>query len=250
MRILVTAGNTLTPIDAVRCITNVFTGRTGARLAWEACARGHQVQLLTSHPEIVDELRQETRAGQAEALHVQAYRTFADLERLMEEQVRGQRHDAIIHGAAVSDYEVAGVFVPEPDTRFDPAANVWRGGTEGPRLRDARQGKVGSRHEELWMRLRPTPKLVDRIRSPWAFRGVLVKFKLEVGVADAELLDIAERSRRQSAADLMVANTLEGMQRWAYVGPLAAGYEKVTRSALPERLLAAIEQLHEEPRRD
>ena len=32
MKILVTAGNTQTPIDQVRCITNVFSGRTGARL--------------------------------------------------------------------------------------------------------------------------------------------------------------------------------------------------------------------------
>ena len=51
MNLLVTAGNTQAPIDRVRCITNIFTGRTGAHLALTAWQRGHRVTLLTSHPE-------------------------------------------------------------------------------------------------------------------------------------------------------------------------------------------------------
>ena len=47
MNILVTAGNTQTQIDRVRCITNIFSGRTGARVAAEADSRGHTVTLLT-----------------------------------------------------------------------------------------------------------------------------------------------------------------------------------------------------------
>ena len=54
MNILVTAGNTQTPLDRVRCITNIFSGRTGARIAAEAAARGHRVTLLTSHPEVLE----------------------------------------------------------------------------------------------------------------------------------------------------------------------------------------------------
>ena len=73
---------------------------------------------------------------------------------------------------------------------------------------------------------------------------MLVKFKLEVDVSEADLLDMAERSRRQSDADLMVANTLDGAALWAYLGPLARGYERVNRPELPDRLLAAVEALH------
>jgi hypothetical protein len=36
---------------------------------------------------------------------------------------------------------------------------------------------------------------VDKIRSPWEFSGVLVKFKLEVGVTDIELLAYQARLR-------------------------------------------------------
>ncbi|GIW80734.1 MAG: hypothetical protein KatS3mg105_2541 [Gemmatales bacterium] len=38
MKILITAGNTLAPVDRVRCLTNIFTGRTGALVALEAHA--------------------------------------------------------------------------------------------------------------------------------------------------------------------------------------------------------------------
>ena len=51
MRVLVTAGNTHTPVDRVRVLTNVFSGRTGAAVAAEFHRRGHAVTLLTSQPE-------------------------------------------------------------------------------------------------------------------------------------------------------------------------------------------------------
>ena len=44
MNILITAGNTHAPIDRLRVITNVFTGRTGAHLARTAFAISPMVQ--------------------------------------------------------------------------------------------------------------------------------------------------------------------------------------------------------------
>jgi hypothetical protein len=92
-----------------------------------------------------------------------------------------------------------------------------------------------------------TTKIVDRIRRDWGFTGVLVKFKLEVDVTDEVLLDLAEQSRQQSDANLMVANTLEGMQTWAYIGPLAEHFEKIPRHQLAERLITEIERLLPSP---
>src|SRR5438128_554561 len=132
MRILVTAGNTLVPIDRVRCLTNVFTGRTGARIALHAFLAGPGVQLLTSHSE--------------------------------------------------------GVFAPAPGTELR-ADNTW-GSEDGapPRLLDRSAGKVKSDEPELWLRLVRAPKLVDKVRADWNFRGILVKFKLEVGLGPDQLL--------------------------------------------------------------
>jgi phosphopantothenate-cysteine ligase/phosphopantothenoylcysteine decarboxylase/phosphopantothenate--cysteine ligase len=218
MQILVTAGNTLVMIDRVRCLTNVFSGRTGAAIALCGHERGHHVTLLTSHPEALARAVADPPRWTSIT-----YRTFADLERLMAEHVGSGRYDAIVHCAAVSDYLLSGVY-PTPD--------------EGPI--DPAVGKIKSDEPELWLRLVRAPKLVDRVREPWGFGGILVKFKLEVGVSEEQLLAVAERSRQHSRADWMVANTLEGASDWAYLGS-ARGYERVGRPELPQRLLEALE---------
>jgi phosphopantothenate---cysteine ligase (CTP) len=109
---------------------------------------------------------------------------------------------------------------------------------------DRAADKVKSSEPELWLRLVRTPKLIDFIRADWGFRGVLVKFKLEVGLTDAQLLEVAEFSRGQSSADLIVANTLEGSTTWAFLGPIDGAYQRVSRGELAARLLDAVEQLH------
>jgi len=253
MKTLVTAGNTHVLIDQVRCITNIFTGRTGASIALAAAERGHDVTLLTSHPEVV---------ARHPALRVESYRTFDDLQALMERRIGADNLDCIIHCAAVSDYRSAGIFAPAESTHFDPTQAVWHGEGGPPTLIDRSAGKVKSNEPELWLRLVRTPKLVDRIRRDWRYRGLLVKFKLEVGISDDDLLRIAEQSRLQSAADLLVANTLEGARDWALIGPLlplspvplppgasgggagAGSYLRVDRAQLATRLLAEIDSLH------
>lgn len=223
MRILVTAGNTQVQIDRVRSITNIFTGRTGGRIATTASNRGHAVTLLTSHPEVVANSR-------GDKLELQTYRTFDELEQLLDQLVRSGGFDVVIHVAAVSDYRSAGVY-------------RWHLGEAAPVLLDRSIGKIKSDQPELWLRLVRTPKLVDKVRCDWGFSGVLVKFKLEVGMDDEQLLAVAEKSRQKSHADLMVANTLEGVDAWAYLGPIEGRYLRVSRDELAERLVVAVEEI-------
>jgi phosphopantothenoylcysteine synthetase/decarboxylase len=237
MNVLVTAGNTLVPIDRVRCITNIFTGRTGASIARCAWERGHAVTLLTSHPGVVDV----PPAGERWAML--RYSTFEHLHDLMAELVRGGWPDAVIHCAAVSDYLAGGIYAPAEHTHFRSESGRWESDdAAGPALVDRAAGKVKSDEPELWLRLVRAPKLIDCIRRDWGFRGLLVKFKLEVGVSDEQLLAIAERSRTHSDADLMVGNTLEGAGAYAFLGPLDGAYQYVGRRELAERLLIALEQ--------
>lgn len=241
MNLLVTAGNTLAPIDQVRCLTNIFTGRTGAQIALHAYQRGHRVILLTSHPDVVSELQPADEVLN-DRWTIHRYRTFDDLQARMAELVVRPGLDALIHSAAVSDYLVEGVFVPEPGTRFHIGERRWEGNP--PTFTSMAAGKIKSYAPELWLRLFRAPKLIDRVRTDWAFRGLLVKFKLEVGTSDEELLNIAERSRRHSGADFMVANTLEGAPHWAYLGPLEGNYERVSRRELAARLVETLERRH------
>ncbi|MBM4072229.1 MAG: bifunctional phosphopantothenoylcysteine decarboxylase/phosphopantothenate synthase [Planctomycetes bacterium] len=237
MEILVTAGNTQVPIDRVRCLTNVFTGRTGAAIALAAHGRGHGVTLLTSHPDTV---------RNASGVAVETYRTFDDLQDLMAQHIAPGKLNAVLHCAAVSDYHADGIFAPRAGTRFHNEDQTWHATAGAPALDDRSAGKVKSDEPELWLRLVRAPKLIDRIRSDWKFRGLLVKFKLEVGLSDEELLNVAEHSRSQSAADLMVANTLEGAADCAWLGPLDGAYQRIARPELPRRLLEEIEARHKE----
>jgi phosphopantothenoylcysteine synthetase/decarboxylase len=240
MNVLVTAGNTMALIDQVRCITNIFTGRTGAAIALCAHRRDHSVTLLTSHPEVVKELNKGDEPS-GERWRVRPYRTFEDLESAMTELITSGGFDAIVHCAAVSDYLSAGVYAPAEGTTFDAETGRWRG--DAPAMLDRKAGKVKSDEDELWIRLKRAPKLVDRVRRDWGFTGVLVKFKLEVGLTDEALLKIAEASRTASNADLMAANTLEGAGAYAYIGPVQGKYEGVMRSDLPRRLMEEVERL-------
>jgi phosphopantothenoylcysteine synthetase/decarboxylase len=243
MRVLVTAGSTQAPIDQVRSITNPFSGRTGARIALCGHDRGHDVCLLTSRPAAVGELRPDGPPPERWAQRL--YQTYGELAASTESAVRSGRFDAVVHSAAVSDYLVDGVYAPAPGTSFNAETGQWTAaGSRPPGLEDRRAGKVRSDLPEVWLRLRRAPKLVDRVRSPWGFRGVLVKFKLEVGVSEATLREIAEESRRQSHADLLVANTLEGAADWALLGPVDGRYARLSRAELPGRLWDQVEMLY------
>lgn len=215
MNVLITAGNTMTMIDDVRGITNIFRGRTGNMIAREFKRVGHSVTLLTSSPHphdiyVGEDLAQiNDRAGD---LSVIPYKTYEELLVKMEYAIKNGEFDLIVHSAAVSDYTVRQTFIPV-------LAN------EGPFFGDGRivvkplskQGKISSSHKRLFLELVPTEKIIDKIRRDWRYKGYLVKFKLQVGISDGELIDIARASRAQSDANMIVANCLEWSKERAYV---------------------------------
>jgi phosphopantothenoylcysteine decarboxylase/phosphopantothenate--cysteine ligase len=92
--VLVTAGGTREPIDAVRFVGNRSSGRMGAAIAAEASRRGADVTLIASNLGI------ETPAG----VHVVEAATAADVAR--EAIARGDA-DVVVMAAAVADYRPA-----------------------------------------------------------------------------------------------------------------------------------------------
>ena len=165
MRVLVTAGGTSEPIDDVRVLTNTSTGRLGACLA-EAFARaGHQVTLLHARAAALPA---------APEVALVPFGSHADLAQALEAHVPGC--DVVLHAAAVSDY------VPERSA-----------------------GKLSSDQDELVLRLRRAPKLIDRLRD-LAPEALLVGFKLTSGRSEDERLTIARELLRRARLDLVVAN--------------------------------------------
>lgn len=192
MRILITTGSTMGMIDGVRGVGNIFKGATGTRLAKELSEQGEEVTLITSNPGLVHD---------APSVNIRTYTTFDDLAQVMEEEITQGEYDMIIHSAAINDFTPQGVFVTE-DGALSPLPT---------------DGKISSKHNELYIRLVPTYKIVDKIRDEWGFKGLLVKFKLQVGISDHELVQIAAKSMRDSNADVIVANCREWKNKRAIV---------------------------------
>ncbi|MFC1598459.1 phosphopantothenoylcysteine decarboxylase [Patescibacteria group bacterium] len=214
-KVLVTAGSTQTQIDQVRVISNIFKGTTGTRIAQYFCQQGAQVKLLTSNPDLV--------TYGCKLNHIK-YKTFAELRALMEKEITRQEYDVIIHSAAVSDYECTGVMAKDEHNSLVELSAAT---------------KVSSEFSELFLRLKPTDKLIDLIREPWGFQGTLIKFKLQVGISTEELISIAQKSREHSQADLIVANCLEWAREYAYIIS-ANNWQKVSRDELAEELYRRI----------
>lgn len=160
MHCIVTAGPTYEPIDQVRRLTNHSTGRLGTGLAKRLADDGHEVTLLrgrlathTDRPEGIELLEFTTRSNLAEKL-----------ERLA-------KADAIFHAAAVCDFAAGQAFRRADDGQLEPL----------------QQGKMGTRDGELLLELKPTPKLIARLRD-WFAAAVLIGWKYEVdGDRDAAL---------------------------------------------------------------
>ncbi|MCX6778859.1 MAG: bifunctional phosphopantothenoylcysteine decarboxylase/phosphopantothenate synthase [Candidatus Magasanikbacteria bacterium] len=196
-KVLVTAGATMVPIDQVRGVTNIFKGRTGAMIAEWFYSQGYDVTLVTSNSDLVEKYREAyvESGGWTRGFKpwfVRTFKTFDDLT---------GGYDLIIHSAAVSDYKVSRVLIGEAESGLIPIDST---------------AKISSSHSKVYLEMTPTIKLIDQFRK-WGFKGMLVKFKLQVGLTDTELLEIAQRSLQESDADLIVANCLEWSKERAYV---------------------------------
>ncbi|MCQ9204709.1 MAG: phosphopantothenoylcysteine decarboxylase [Omnitrophica bacterium] len=140
MKILITAGATWVKIDAVRILTNRFTGKTGLYLAKEFKKNGHKVKLLVnSH--CLDEIRDR---------QVITYQYFDEFKKAINKLLKQEYFDVIIHTAAVSDYK----------------------------LKNSKSGKIASGKKQITLKLVPVPKIIKSIRS-LAKKSLLIQFKLE-----------------------------------------------------------------------
>jgi len=93
--VLVSAGGTREPLDAVRFLGNRSSGRMGVAVAAEARRRGATVTLLAAHLAV----------AAPEGVELVATPTAADLER--EATARSAKADVVVMAAAVADYRPA-----------------------------------------------------------------------------------------------------------------------------------------------
>ncbi len=209
MRFLVTAGNTRERIDDVRDWGNIFTGNTGFAIA-QALVKLGEVDLVTSNPAHLAQVHAEGLP----TFHAFEFHSHADLRSLLEERMTNEKYDAVFMTAAIADYRPVRTFAVVKQEKGD------RPGEERWIVQDVQAGKVKSTHKQIAILGEPTEKLIDLFRGAWNYKGILVKFKLEVGLSREELIRVASASRVASAADYLVANTLDmvhGAEAGAYL---------------------------------
>lgn len=180
--VLVTAGATRNPIDAIRYLSAHSSGRTGGRIAATLAHAGADVTLL-GNPEAWLRLQAEAPPG-AHDVRCEEYTSTYDLMDRMQAWVRSHPGGMVVHAAAVGDYAIA----------------------------DRATTKLPSGAPELVIRLRPTPKILDRIRE-WDPQVFLVSFKAAAPETDeAQLSQIARAQLLRSASDLVFANVIGNLQ--------------------------------------
>ena len=232
MRFLVTAGNTRERIDRIREWGNVFTGRTGLAIARALTTVG-AVDLLTSNQQHLDELEREK--GSIEA---SGFSSHGMLRGMLGGLMSEVKYDAVFMTAAVSDYRPKGVWeIVEKNGDENSGEQWWK-------VKKLAGEKISGGHWEIAVMGEHTEKIVDLFRREWGFEGLLVKFKLEVGMRKDELMASGKKSREASGADYVVANTLdmvEGQNAGAYLIGVA-GQEWVEREKLPQRMVELVRQ--------
>ncbi|MDD2679745.1 MAG: phosphopantothenoylcysteine decarboxylase [Candidatus Omnitrophica bacterium] len=179
-RVLITAGPTWVPIDAVRVISNTASGATGILLAKKLASQGARVTLMLGP----------VQAGcKNKAVKVINFKFFNQLRSWLKSELRKKHYDIIIHSAAVADYAP---------------------GSLGKRR------KISSGLKVLSLKLKTTPKLIDSLRriSP---RSFLVGFKFEPDLKGVQLIRKARSLIKRAGLDLAVANSSSAKGYVAYL---------------------------------
>ena len=171
MNLLITAGATREPLDAVRFLSNVSTGATGAALAESLTAIGHRITLLRGE-------------GAVAATGIHADETFGsalDLSARLQRCLSTGEFDAVIMNAAVSDYRAV---VSAP-------------------------GKIPSDADQLALQLVRNLKILPQLKSfsPRTLR--VVGFKLTVGADDHARHEAVSRQFDAGGVDAVVHNDLD-----------------------------------------
>ena len=185
MKILVTGGGTIEPIDNVRAITNFSTGRTSASMADLFSDLGHDVTLLQS-----------VRGARClnSSVDVVGYLTFSDLQKELESLCGSNDFDLVVHAAAVSDFSVDTV---EVDGKVFGAGEF---------------AKIPS-GSELIIKMKKNPKLVDSIKMWSRKKCALVAFKLTSNATMDERKAAVKKvfdstGSKDAAPDFVVSNDL------------------------------------------
>ena len=210
-KVVVTSGATREPIDSVRFISNLSSGRTGAAICEALVARGFHVTQVAGMESV-------QAAGVARR---ESFTDHASLDTALRRLARDVDCAAVIHAAAVGDFAVVG---PQAEAKIESG-------------------------RELTVKLQPTAKIIDRIMGYAGNPNlILVGFKLthepDPGTQARAARELLKRSRARYVVQNDVSTLAEGEEHLFFVHE--NGSSRVRRYVGREKLATALAALLEE----
>lgn len=250
MRILITAGGTSEPIDAVRSIKNDATGRLGMLIANEYLQVNETVEIEYVH---------DSRAfiPQNRRVLTHQIQTVDELAQKIKEIIQSRKVDCVIHSMAVSDYKAEHVITND---ELIEIFSQWAQSQEKHITYDDfklllnqknkfKNTKIGSKHQTLFISLEQTIKVIEMIKV-WDPEIQLVGFKLLQNVSKEELLDVAYKQLVKNDELLVVANDKKDItenDHIAYIINQNREYVKChTKEEIATELVCQVERKMEE----
>ena len=211
MKVVVTSGATREPIDSVRFISNLSSGRTGAAICEALTARGFQVTQVAG----------QDSAQAAGVARRESFTDHASLDSALRRLARDTACVAVIHAAAVGDFAVA---EPTPDAKIESG-------------------------QEIAVKLQPTHKIIDKILGYAGNTDlILIGFKLthdpDPGAQARAARELLKRSRARYVVQNDVSTLAEGEEHLFFVHE--NGSSRVRRYVGRAKLATAIAALLEE----
>jgi phosphopantothenoylcysteine decarboxylase/phosphopantothenate--cysteine ligase len=167
MKVLITAGPTRSPFDAIRYLTNPSSGKMGLALGEEACTRGADVTLVLG-PGV---------PSPPSGFHVTKVVTTEEMFDVVISKLKSEKYDIIVLSAAPLDF------------KFEKPLDY----------------KVPSKIGEIKTKLILLPKISEEVRN--ISKDIFyIGFKAEYNISKEELIDRAYESLKERGQNLIVAN--------------------------------------------
>jgi phosphopantothenoylcysteine decarboxylase/phosphopantothenate--cysteine ligase len=210
-KILVTSGGTQEPIDAMRVLTNLSTGQTGAFLAEVLYDQGYEVYYLGAT----------TGAEPQRPCHRLTFNTFNELDSKLRTLLKEHVFTGVIHAAAVSDFHVSRLI-------------------SGEAISHPIQGKLPS-NQKLTIELEPNFKILPRLKSyAGKHAPIIVGFKYTATEKLSDRTRAVEKLFEEGGVDWVVHNDqadidkAKGLHRFTL-------HSKGSAQKLPDKLSLAEE---------
>lgn len=181
-KILITSGGTQEKIDPVRVLTNISTGKTGAKIAEFFLKAGWEVTYVSGSQATCP--GSESISNSNGQFNSFTFTDFKSIQNLVLDLISSQHFDVILHAAALSDYSI------------NNSSDI----------------KIDSSSESLTIELKKNPKLVNLFRNHSLNKKIqIIAFKLTAGRNPDQIQQNIQSLFNLSNCDFVVHNDLAEM---------------------------------------